>query len=1054
MTVLRDHYFRLASEVPSERIGAATDLLSELISENNPEDWDYAVERLIKGLTSTRQCARLGFSMALTEIVRELVPRDDHALSVSLYMDKLFQMTEIKSSMKGKEERAVLFGKLFGLQVILNSNLIKDPSYSSLESMKVFVSTLISLSCQKVWMRETAIYSLCTFLQSIKKLEDRNKIILFALQEINDKGLNLTTEGIAVYLSISEDERKLCSSSLSSPKQNWKNGDPMTKGNLPLLARALKESEATDTGQFDDSSASVKQKANWNPKLHFVWAIIAKHFLDVEIKDDEYHEEQVKSSKKRKKISVNKKSKSKKGMDNEQKISIGEFWKVAVDEVFFAEKSSHERKYWGFEIEIIFLNALNEEEISLLFTPNFLRCLINQSSNNNRMLHKMSLKVLESFISCSKEDIAKAPVILSRIIRKENGGCWNFDLVTKSKTTDNLLNVLVDAKVAEEDADTILGRMIETIIVVFRHAVDTQEEIGSIAGDKKSNDSILKWCLDKVLYLCKVNKRFIGEYAVEGSWLGIALSFLIRKAFFKSNKKNDISNAVREQAQQRLESIVSQILTLDKNNPLKCLQFIVKCIKELALKRESVVVFDDTLEDVKSQTSSFISIIQEERNISKPRNAGSLEQAACFEILFSMLFIQYYMGDEEAFGVFEDVKLCYDSTFAQTDEYIDVSLIFTEIVLSFVSQKSGLLKRMAHITWASFLCSREVTGKLKIDENCLKLLFDVLVTRENKEGQKTLFDDNSIEAGDDSSATEDDESESEADESESTKREQEEKTEASDTGSVDEDSDLSDGEDGNSKSKLLDEVDQRATKKLAEALGIPRGEDGEVKFGELDDESQDDSYESEELDDDAMIDMDEQLSKIFKERHEALSSITTGNKRKLEVAEAKERIIFFKSRVLDLLEILNRHAPNLYYNLSMIEPLLSCINLTLDKNLYAKAHKFLKSKVCRARLSLEEYSTYFATPDEQDAYKKYLFHMLESVHKKALSAKSNAAHSAACSQSSMALIKNLISIDDSYIDTIIDLYTATMKSWVKDKKSKLPPSIFFDLINWLVSRRS
>ncbi|KAM9912575.1 hypothetical protein OXX80_014298, partial [Metschnikowia pulcherrima] len=82
MSVSRDHYYTLASEVPQERLEAATKLLSELSEVNKTEEWDYALNRLIKGLTTSRQSARFGFSMALTEVVRELVTKQDYELSV------------------------------------------------------------------------------------------------------------------------------------------------------------------------------------------------------------------------------------------------------------------------------------------------------------------------------------------------------------------------------------------------------------------------------------------------------------------------------------------------------------------------------------------------------------------------------------------------------------------------------------------------------------------------------------------------------------------------------------------------------------------------------------------------------------------------------------------------------------------------------------------------------------------------------------------------------------------------------------------------------------
>lgn len=92
----------------------------------------------------------------------------------------------------------------------------------------------------------------------------------------------------------------------------------------------------------------------------------------------------------------------------------------------------------------------------------------------------------------------------------------------------------------------------------------------------------------------------------------------------------------------------------------------------------------------------------------------------------------------------------------------------------------------------------------------------------------------------------------------------------------------------------ITEIDKQTNLKLAQALGIPTKESGEVKFDELDDLSSNDDYESDSMDDEQMMAMDDQLSKIFKQRQDTITNLATGNKRKLEVLEAKENMIFFQ----------------------------------------------------------------------------------------------------------------------------------------------------------------
>lgn len=69
-----DLYDDLASNDESTRIKAAESLVNKIlegVKSGNPEkgtDLTYALNRLVKGLSSGRESARLGFSIALTEV--------------------------------------------------------------------------------------------------------------------------------------------------------------------------------------------------------------------------------------------------------------------------------------------------------------------------------------------------------------------------------------------------------------------------------------------------------------------------------------------------------------------------------------------------------------------------------------------------------------------------------------------------------------------------------------------------------------------------------------------------------------------------------------------------------------------------------------------------------------------------------------------------------------------------------------------------------------------------------------------------------------------------
>lgn len=1054
MPVLRDHYYRLASELPKERIEAATALLSELQSEQSKEEWDYALNRLIKGLTSTRQSARIGFSMALIEVLSLLIKDPESPETVVGYLKQLMTLTEVKSSMKGKEERAVLFGRLFGLQAILNSGLLYDREVSPLDALQEFTSLLIQLSTLKSWIRESTIFTLCSFMSKMEGTQENEGLFVSIFQQLNDAGLNLTTEGVAVYLSVKSNNRSVYAQQVENLQPSWKNGDPFSKGNLPLLTKVLKDVEVVAAEQQDDEKKQQpKQKSSWNPRVHFVWDLVIRELVDRETSISEEVEE---SSKKRKKSSTSKSSKKSKlsniqSLEDPAKLSIKEFWKVVIDESLFSEKSSHERKYWGFDIFIKFVSNVKErEDLEGLFTPNLIRCLINQSAQQSRFLNKISVQVLKTLVEVASANPDKAPTIFSCLINESHGGCWNFDLVTKSKCTDEILTKCTGESL-EEVKNILIKKFKEAVkqAQVEEEKVNEEDEDEDQASDeeenekkkeilKSSTDNIQKWSLDKLLMLIRANKAALKDG--DSSWLEDIFKVLIENSFFKKSSRN-VSVNIKNLSQERLNSILADVINFKTTKgepwPLFCINYITE-LETDEDKFSLLESFDESLTSNKQETLEILAGIKKSiRKATKKNDENQVDQLFCFQLLFSMVLIQFYTADEEAVSVLDELKLCYDDIANSGESEVDTSQVLTEIILSFVARKSTLLKKLSMIIWESFLCSKGDDNNIRLNEESLKLLYDVLEARENKEGLEKIFEGQ----GEFEAVNEDGESEGD-DEKEDDESEDEEDGE-------DEEDEEDDSSDEGEEDDSSNPIDKETSIKLAQALGIPTETSGEVKFSDLSSEG---SSDESDMDDEQMMEIDGQLSKIFKERQDALSSVVSGSKRKEEVMEAKEQMIFFKNRILDLLESLNKHQPTSYLNLTMIKPLVVLIKLTLDKNVGLKAHKLLKTKISKTKVTQAQIEQTFTDEEEQNTFKESLVELIEWLQQQA-SNSSNQSHSMACNQACIIVAKNLIGIDESYLEKVIDIYTASLKEWASTKKSKIQASMFFDFINWLNSKR-
>ncbi|KAG0653297.1 hypothetical protein C6P45_003979, partial [Maudiozyma exigua] len=333
--VNRDFFYKLASELSEERVQAAVSIIKELSSLPLPEgneEWKYVLNRLIKGLSSDRNGARLGFSLCLTEVVNlaielssdkdstkipDCLPNIEEFLSL-LSSTLSLEPEKSNKKRKGKEERGLLFGKLFGLQCLLNeplfNNIFFQKEGKNVSNFSItFMKELLELSQYKNWIREPCLY---TLFQTISKLIPlaNDKFIASIIDLLDEYKLTLTNEGLAIYLTILHNDKKFDLSNITLQNNGWKNNDPLSRGNLPLLTDVLRQSTVSK-----NENSTVSQ-ANWTPRLHFVWKVLLPIICHTPSDNTEH---------------VNKKRKKEKEI-----IKFGEFWQMAVDESFFNEKSS------------------------------------------------------------------------------------------------------------------------------------------------------------------------------------------------------------------------------------------------------------------------------------------------------------------------------------------------------------------------------------------------------------------------------------------------------------------------------------------------------------------------------------------------------------------------------------------------------------------------------------------------------------------------------------------------------------------------------------------
>ncbi|CCE64849.1 hypothetical protein TPHA_0J00250 [Tetrapisispora phaffii CBS 4417] len=1020
MRVDRDLFYKLASDVPEERIASVVGVVGNLeklsVGDEGEKEWVYVVDRLVKGLESNRNSARLGFSMCLTEALhlvlsRDVAERPRCLKDVGDYLkavDSQFPLSAVgtgkaKVKVKGKDERGTLFGRLFAYKVLLN-----EPLFSLLFDQKFlieFQERVIQLGSMKNWLLEPCFFSLYQAIEKLLPGLDQ-EYAQATVAQIDEHKLTMTNEGLSVYLLLA---KKFTLSDFTLENSAWKANDPLQKGNLSVMAKVMLDTNV--------DGANSNTNKNWAPRLHYIWDIILREFFD-----NEQHGSDAKHVYQKKKHDKSK---------NPQRVEFKSFWQAVVDESFFNDKASPERKYQGYLIFQKAVESVPASEVEYCFTQNIMRSMINQASDSKRMLNKLSQKTLNTLVSICESEPAKLTPVLTALLFSEEGSL-NFDILTKSKTVSRLL--------ATKQSD---HHYLATLIRLFTSRLNVSDKTPEL----EELNPRLKFILDSLLNLIRSQKALLEtdkEIVME------ILESTIQLAFFQ--KDNEYINNI---AKERLSSMLAELIVLpstDGSWPYLALEIIVT--KE---KSETLIdSLDDSLVAVKAESLDIL------KKISELKSKSS--QLLGIESLMSMNLIQLYSGDAESIGIIEDLTTFYHETSNhETANFTGV----TEILLSLLAQRKSLLRKLSLLVWEQFI---DQIGKEEIN-----LLLNFLHARENKEGFSVLFENE----GDYEVVDSENDAEGEEDDENNEKDNDDSDEDSDDDVSDDDDASLSSSDTDNADDEKISQIDKETTSALAKALNLPDNiinENGEVNINMLegmDEDDDDDSSSAEDddesMDDEKMMELDDQLSEIFKRRKDALSTVSTGNQRKLDVKESRENVIAFKHRIIDMLEIYIKHIEQLSLNradggkvvttekteqtlaimLAIVDAFANCVQQTLDKPLIEKIIKLFKGRFSKIRFTLFE--------DIETSTE--IMNSLERIHIHLNTNKPgqfSAAYYLFCSSTSLYLCRFLIDTTveaekTKMFEKLVDVYAATTKIWMQE--GKYGAKIFVDFYNWLASKK-
>ena len=726
-------------------------------------------------------------------------------------------------------------------------------------------------------------------------------------------------------------------------------------------------------------------------------------------------------------------------------------------------------------------------------------CLKNQLGRGDRYLQRSAEKAIKAMHERVERDGSLAFYCLKGIVTPT--GTIHFDSITKTKTVEKLLRI-GDIKSQWKIVEYLAEQLEKPGATVAKQAVSARRAV-----------------VDLLALLCNFDcergqqkRQFVGGSDAEekrhvlvpenSPVSQVVVSKLVEHAYFFGGEIPPLSEPSRQHLHEKLMGCLEYALRLG-NIGRALLSFAISWCDLLDTRKDKnpSVEFDSesrsTLQNVHERLRGMdrehsldedkMKKKEKEKRREKehlkaaskwslstdrkmPRDTESEDgPTAILVLLYQLTVLQVYHGEADAVEILKDLMEYHDN--ALEGNQLGGADMLVEILLSFASRSNKLFRRISLHAFASAASNITVGG--------LQSLTRVLESKENTQGQEEIFDAGDVHGNGDGgegsgSVTEGSDREvdgavsgidSDIEMMSNGSVDAREKNGMAGSGSNDSEDDDED------EDKDADEI-AAFEAKLAVALGTRKAEED---FGASDTSG---SSSDVDMSDSAMEALDDTLAEVFRARRGAEQN----KGKKKERKEARENMVGFKNRVLDLVEIYLRQEATNPLSLELVLPLLRCARMTKSRQLSEKAVGILrefckgsrgkgkKKKKSKNNKKVEGNGTADTAGDDESSLPAVsdggtrAMAILREIHGEAGQGGSNA-HAAACSSASLLVVKTALaaprggrrasspSSSPSMIRAVIAAYGETAHRMAHDRAWRGRESLGIDFWNWLGSVR-
>lgn len=313
------------------------------------EDLQYTLKRLVRGLASSRDAARQGFSTALAGLL-ETFP----SVELKDVQELLREAMEVHSSMKGMEQREHMFGRLFGLLAVQRSGRLSGDD-NQVVAVQV-IKELLEMSKWKKWLREACFEAVLAVLVDVNSKTFLSELVpeftLYLNGDVSEYNAEqvLLAAGLHHYIHTAGIEAKT----------------PSTFPALKFLRRKAMHSLAEP----------LKNSSSCYPRVHAAWYGIFGHLIHT-------------------------------GKDAAQfDVELfQETWNVLVENVLLnKETATHERRGLAFKLFELVIPSLPRALLRAILTPHFVKCLYTNAVSKKNYLHEAARHTLKAFATLAPEE--------------------------------------------------------------------------------------------------------------------------------------------------------------------------------------------------------------------------------------------------------------------------------------------------------------------------------------------------------------------------------------------------------------------------------------------------------------------------------------------------------------------------------------------------------------------------------------------------------------------------------------------------------------------------